>query len=151
MEVSRAGLIIRRILAYLVDSMLILLLWFVLCRLAEKLQYPELMLFSSWSLLVTWCLYFPLGEYLLRGYTVGKALCGLQVINGIGQPPSLLQVLIRSATRPFEAAISPVTLLICCESSRGQRIGDRLARTYVIPREDLARLRGLMAAQPDLP
>ncbi|MCE4056181.1 RDD family protein [Pseudomonas sp. Au-Pse12] len=151
MEVSRAGLIIRRILAYLADSMLILLLWFVLCRLAEKLQYPELMLFSSWSLLVTWCLYFPLGEYLLRGYTVGKALCGLQVINGIGQPPSLLQVLIRSATRPFEAAISPVTLLICCESSRGQRIGDRLARTYVIPHKDLARLRGLMAAQPDLP
>jgi len=47
MEGSRAGLIIRRILAYLVDAMLVLLLWFVLCRLAEKLQYPELMLFSA--------------------------------------------------------------------------------------------------------
>ncbi|AZC19415.1 RDD family protein [Pseudomonas sp. CMR5c] len=145
MEVSRAGLIIRRILAYLADGMLVLLLWFVLCRLAERLQYPDLEQFS------TWCLYFPLSEYLLRGYTAGKALCGLQVINGIGQPPSLLQVLIRSATRPFEAAISPATLLICCESSRCQRIGDRLARTYVIPRKDLVRLRGLMAAQTGLP
>ncbi|AAY93129.1 RDD family protein [Pseudomonas protegens] len=151
MEVSRAGLIVRRILAYLVDCLLVLLLWFVLCRLAERLQYPDMEQFSTWCLLATWCLYFPLNEYLWRGYTAGKALCGLQVINGIGQPPSLLQVLIRSATRPFEAAISPVTLLICCESSRGQRIGDRLARTYVIPRKDLARLRGLMATQPNLP
>ncbi|AZC27459.1 MULTISPECIES: RDD family protein [Pseudomonas] len=151
MEVSRAGLIIRRILAYLADGMLVLLLWFALCRLAEHLQYPDLEQFSTWCLLATWCLYFPLSEYLLRGYTAGKVLCGLQVINGIGQPPSLLQVLIRSATRPFEAAISPATLLICCESSRGQRIGDRLARTYVIPRKDLVRLRGLIAAQTGLP
>ncbi|MCU7647417.1 RDD family protein [Pseudomonas piscis] len=151
MEVSRAGLIIRRILAYLADGMLVLLLWFVLCRLAERLQYSDLEQFSTWCLLATGCLYFPLSEYLLRGYTAGKALCGLQVINGIGRPPSLLQVLIRSATRPFEAAISPATLLICCESSRCQRIGDRLARTYVIPRKDLVRLRGLMAAQTGLP
>lgn len=150
MEVSRAGLIIRRVLAYGVDGVLVLLLWFVLCRLAERLQYPNMEQFSTWCLLVTWCLYFPLSEYLLRGYTAGKALCGLQVINGIGQPPSLLQVLIRSATRPFEATISPVTLLVCCESSRCQRIGDRLARTYVIPRKDLTRLRALMATQPAL-
>ncbi|MFK3789435.1 RDD family protein [Pseudomonas piscis] len=151
MGVSRAGLIIRRILAYLADGMLVLLLWFVLCRLAERLQYPDLEQFSTGYVLATWCLYFPLSEYLLRGYTAGKALCGLQVINGIGQPPSLLQVLIRSATRPFEAAISPATLLICCESSRCQRIGDRLARTYVIARKDLVRLRGLMAAQMGQP
>ncbi|MGZ0783056.1 RDD family protein [Pseudomonas saponiphila] len=139
MEVSRAGLIIRRILAYLLDTALVTALWFFLCTLIDNLQYSE------WALLTTWCLYFPLSEYLLRGYTAGKALCGLQVINGIGQPPSLLQVLIRSATRPLEAAISPVTLLICCESSRFQRIGDRLARTYVIARKDLARLRDLTA------
>ncbi|PYY87167.1 RDD family protein [Pseudomonas sp. TKO26] len=139
MEVSRAGLIIRRILAYLLDAALVTALWFFLCTVIDNLQYSE------WALLIIWCLYFPLSEYLSRGYTVGKALCGLQVINGIGQPPSLLQVLIRSATRPLEAAIGPVTLLICCESSRFQRIGDRLARTYVIARKDLARLRDLTA------
>lgn len=141
MEVSRAGLIIRRILAYLADGVLVLLLWFALCRLVDSLNYSELALWASW------CVYFPLSEYLWRGCTAGKALCGLQVINGIGQPPSLPQVLIRSITRPLEAAISPATLLICCESSRCQRIGDRLARTYVIPRKDLARLRGLLATR----
>lgn len=137
MEVSRTSLLIRRILAYLLDSALTVLLWLALSLAVGGFYHTDLALMAIWNL------YFVLCEYLLHGRTPGKALCGLQVINGVGQAPSLMQVLIRSATRQFEAALSLVTLLVCANSGRCQRIGDMLARTYVIPRKDLVQLRGL--------
>ncbi|NBF04265.1 RDD family protein [Pseudomonas sp. Fl5BN2] len=145
MEVSRTGLITRRILAYLLDSALTVLLWLVLSLAVGGFYHTDLAMMAIWNL------YFLLSEYLLRGRTLGKTLCGLQVINGVGQAPSLLQVLIRSATRQIEAAISLITLLVCANSRRCQRVGDMLARTYVIPRKDLAQLRGLSTPLPVQP
>jgi uncharacterized RDD family membrane protein YckC len=71
----------------------------------------------------------------------GKYALGIVVISGAGGPPTLVQIVIRSATRYIEAGIGIITIFICANSSHCQRIGDILARTYVITSKDLEQMR----------
>ncbi|KDO00948.1 MULTISPECIES: RDD family protein [Pseudomonas] len=133
MHVSRTTLIIRRIGAWLLDTLLAFGAWFALALLGLGRGEDGMLLMQL--------LYFPLFEYLMRGQTPGKLLLGLSVINRAGQPPSLLQALLRGITRPIEAAFGLIVVWLCAESRYCQRPGDWLARTYVMDTRDLRALR----------
>jgi len=96
---------------------------------------------TLWVWIGAQALYFLLTER-VWGRTLGKLLTGTVVIDRAGKPPGILQVVVRTALRLVE--VNP--LLFCLPavfvfaiSKRRQRIGDLLARTYVMRAEDLKR------------
>lgn len=137
MEVSRTSLLVRRIGAYIIDIGMITLisLW-----LFNQGSLP----FSGVELIFVYIFLCPLCEWLFNGRTPGKYVFGITVINGAGNPPTLVQALIRGITRHVEAALGVITFYLYARSARCQRVGDMLARTYVIPSKDLARIRAAM-------
>ncbi|AZL74509.1 RDD family protein [Pseudomonas oryziphila] len=139
MEVSRTSLLMKRIGAYIIDygAIVLLGLW---------LTQQERLLFAGLELVFVYLFLYPLWEWLLKGRTPGKLVFGLTVINGAGDPPTLVQALIRGFTRHIEAPLGIITIFIYAQSARCQRVGDMLSRTYVIPTKDLALLRATMQA-----
>jgi len=133
MEVSRTSLLVRRAAAFTVDKLMVVLLCLVMMKAG--------LAFDGYAYLAVFLLYFPLCEYLLQGRTPGKYLFGIIAINGAGGPPTLVQVFIRSVTRYIEASFSILVFLVFVYSRNCQRVGDMLARTYVIVSKDLDQLR----------
>jgi uncharacterized RDD family membrane protein YckC len=76
----------------------------------------------------------------------------LVVIGPNGEPPTLIQSLVRNFCRLLETnpfLLGPlVATVIFVYSARCQRLGDMLARTYVIPRRDLLAISAEIRAQP---
>jgi uncharacterized RDD family membrane protein YckC len=134
MEVSRTTLLIRRIGAYLIDIAL------GLCTGLWLVQQESLAL-KGMELIFVYCFLYSLCEWLLHGRPPGKHVFGQAVINGAGGRPTLLQCLICGPTRDLEASLGIVAAYIYAKSARCQRVGDMLARTYVMPARDLVRLR----------
>ncbi|MDX6644821.1 MAG: hypothetical protein QOK40_548 [Miltoncostaeaceae bacterium] len=93
-------------------------------------------------------LYFVLCE-LLAGASVGKMLVGVRVATEEGGRPAPWQVIVRNLLRPID--FLPVVYLIgylvamASGPSRRQRIGDRVARTLVVPRSALGHPKGELA------
>ncbi|VVO37727.1 RDD family protein [Pseudomonas fluorescens] len=138
MEVSRTSLLIRRAGAYFVDfgAIILISLW---------LDSQENLPFGGGELVFVYLFLYPLCEWLFNGRTPGKYVFGIIVINGAGDPPTLVQTLIRGITRMIEAPLGIITIFIFAQSERCQRVGDMLARTYVIAAKDLAQLRAQMS------
>jgi uncharacterized RDD family membrane protein YckC len=86
--------------------------------------------------------YHTLTEGLL-GFSPGKWLCGIRVVATDGALPGLGRALTRTVARLIEA--NPILLggipagLVADFSPTQQRIGDMLARTFVVKLEDLHR------------
>jgi uncharacterized RDD family membrane protein YckC len=85
-------------------------------------------------------LYFPVCEA-LWGRTVGKLLTGLVVIDRDGRPPGFVKAILRTLLRLVE--VNPLLLggipaaIAVVASKNRQRLGDMLARTYVVRAKDL--------------
>jgi len=133
MEVSRTGLLMRRAGAYFIDIAVIALVLHGLN--AVNLYFGGIFQASVYML------YFLAFEWLWSGKTIGKFAFRICVINSVGDAPSFVQTLIRGITRHIEALLGLITFFILARSERCQRVGDMLARTYVIPSKDLAKLR----------
>lgn len=72
---------------------------------------------------------------LIWGRTFGKALLHLRVVDAEGEQPSALQIIVRNFVRVFEVAHWAVFLIpamLMMMGGKQQRLGDMLARTYVI-------------------
>lgn len=135
MEVSRTRLLALRGVAFTLD-LLFLVASVYLFILFEFNALPALLYVVA---------YVFLAEWLFRGYTLGKWLCRIRVIDGNGQPPVLLQVILRNLcrlieTNPFLLGPLPAAVIFIF-SPRSQRMGDMLARTYVIECKELAAIR----------
>jgi uncharacterized RDD family membrane protein YckC len=96
-------------------------------------------------------LYFVLGEG-LWGRSVGKLLMGVVVVDAAGRRPGLLRAVARTVLRVVE--VNP--LLLCLPagialiaSMRRQRLGDMLARTYMVRAASLKTLQS--GVPPTLP
>ncbi|WP_417358545.1 MULTISPECIES: RDD family protein [Gammaproteobacteria] len=79
-------------------------------------------------------LYFPILEA-FTGYSVGKFICRVKVIDRNGNNPGILKSVIRTLLRiievnPFLAGGIPAGLIVFF-SKKGQRLGDMAAGTYV--------------------
>ncbi len=75
-----------------------------------------------------------------RGYTPGKQLCGLRVVDADGRPCGPQRALRRSLYWAVDGFpyVLPLTAYAAASGSRqAQRVGDRMAGTYVIDEEFL--------------
>ena len=76
--------------------------------------------------------YFILMEAYV-GWTVGKRILGMRVVDGTGNKIGLLKSIIRNLLRLVDGLptlnILGIILIAC--SPRGQRFGDRVAKTFV--------------------
>jgi uncharacterized RDD family membrane protein YckC len=81
-------------------------------------------------------------ETLSRGKTLGKMALGLRVVGDDGSPIRFRQALVRALVGVFEiwtVVLAPVGLITSIVSSRGKRVGDFFAGTYVIQERAPAR------------
>ncbi|MGC8102476.1 RDD family protein [Metapseudomonas otitidis] len=145
MDVSRIHMLILRAIATGLDGAAIYALSIVLITWTQNLL----------MFLVPMVLYFPLCEWLLRGFTPGKWICRIRVIAPNGEPPSLNQVLIRSVFRlvevnPFVIGAIPAAIAVLC-SSHAQRLGDMWAFTFVVPVSDIPAVRKRIAEMEEAP
>lgn len=86
--------------------------------------------------------YFPLFET-MYGRTPGKFVAGIVVVTEVGLRPCIEQALIRTCFRLLE--VNPVLLgglpagIAAISSRSRQRLGDMVAKTYVLYSEDLSK------------
>jgi uncharacterized RDD family membrane protein YckC len=81
-------------------------------------------------------------ETLSRGKTLGKLALGIRVVGDDGSPVRFRQALVRALVGAFEIwtfALAPVALISSLISTRGKRVGDIFAGTYVIQERAPAR------------
>jgi len=74
-------------------------------------------------------------ETLTRGKTIGKMALGIRVVGDDGSPVRFRQALVRALIGVFEiwtVVLAPVGLITSIISTRGKRVGDIFAGTYVI-------------------
>lgn len=85
-------------------------------------------------------MYFPLLEGLL-GTTIGKFICQLKVVNSQYKNPGIMRASIRTLFRIIE--VNPFLMgglpagLVVIRSKHKQRLGDMIAKTYVIWKKDI--------------
>lgn len=79
-------------------------------------------------------IYFAAVE--MAGTTIGKAIVGLQIVDENGKTPGPVRSLIRNALRiaDFLPLFYLLGYLTANSSPTRQRLGDRIAHTYVISR-----------------
>jgi uncharacterized RDD family membrane protein YckC len=127
----------NRYLAFWLDYALLFLIFFPITLIIEiapnfAFLLPVFILFA--------CLYFPVFEG-IKGWTIGKYICRIRVIDIEGNPPGLIKATIRTLLRIVEAnplLIGGVPAVIAvCISKRHQRIGDKFAKTYVVKSKSL--------------
>jgi uncharacterized RDD family membrane protein YckC len=78
--------------------------------------------------------YFNMFEWLWNGQTPGKRLLNLRVIKVDGSPVSGIDVLLRNLSRPIDTLgpMGLIGLVMIFVSRKAQRLGDVMARTFVI-------------------
>jgi uncharacterized RDD family membrane protein YckC len=69
------------------------------------------------------------------GFTPGKKICGISIITDEGESPTVRQMTIRNVVRIAEFLFPPI-LLLALFAPAHQRLGDVLARTVVVKRQD---------------
>jgi uncharacterized RDD family membrane protein YckC len=123
------SIVLRRVVATLIDYALLFgVLVMADLTLGNDLYRRTLIL---WLAIVA--LYFPLLEG-LAGVTIGKRLLGLKVVGEHLHPPGIPRALVRTLLRPIDSGL--IGLLVLTFSGRQQRIGDRLATTFVVDAAD---------------
>lgn len=138
---SDAGrlLVLRWVGAWIDFVALILFLAAAQLVLGERL-YDE----TLYILLGALILYFPVTEG-IWGRSLGKLITGTIVVDSSGRAPGMLKAGLRTVARivevnPLLAGGLPAGIVLLL-SKRRQRLGDMLARTYVVRARDLAEVR----------
>jgi len=88
--------------------------------------------------------YFPITEG-LWGQSLGKLVVRLVVVDANGDKPGLGRAALRTLTRLIEVnplffGGVPAGIIVACNTER-QRLGDMLAKTYVISKADLEQVK----------
>jgi uncharacterized RDD family membrane protein YckC len=134
----RNGLLVRRCFAAFVDFVVV----FLLVAAASPLAVDQPVWAIVLGVAVIWIGYHVLLEA-CTGVTVGKWLAGVRVATASGEVPGLRRAALRSVLRIIE--VNPVLLagvpagLVAERSAFKQRLGDKLAGTFVVKYRDLSR------------
>lgn len=131
-----SSILIRRWIACWIDY----LLFFGLFLLAMAFHSEETQRTIFAASLVPVALYFPVleGRY---GTTLGKRIAGIVVVDEFGLKPGFYRAIIRTLLRlievnPLLAGGAPAGLVAMFTKTH-QRVGDMIARTFVIKTQDL--------------
>jgi uncharacterized RDD family membrane protein YckC len=126
-----------RLLAYTVDFMVRIALWFIGLILAVVGGVAGSGGMSMGLFLVLWFAidwaYFGLSEAYFRGKTLGKHLFGLRVIQEEGYPITLWGAMLRNVVRAADSLwFYGAGFLTMIAAGKFRRLGDLVARTVVI-------------------
>jgi len=134
-----SSIVVRRWLGTVIDFVvLVAILVIPYYALGEELWGNTLVI---WGLLIA--LYYPLLEG-LTGFTAGKVVARIKVVDEAGRVPGMKKALIRTLTRlvevnPFLLGGIPAGIIVIVNKKR-QRLGDIAAGTYVLKTSDLPRI-----------
>jgi uncharacterized RDD family membrane protein YckC len=142
----------RRVLAYIIDSVVVSAIVFGLFLLLTK-SYPKagfkngIVLgntrhaFASGSANRTWWIVASVVVAILllvvlpglRGWTPGKAVVGIRLVNAEGRPPGILRSLLREILWIVDGlVVNLVGFVTALATKANQRVGDLAAGTYVV-------------------
>jgi uncharacterized RDD family membrane protein YckC len=129
----------RRLIAGLIDSIIIGLAWLAVIAALRRGIEDQLVFNAGYLAVITFAYYSP--QEGLFSLTIGKRLLGLRVLGKDGDPASIRESLIRNFLRfvdwlPFLYLLGAVTITI---STKKQRLGDIAAGTIVTlaPEKDI--------------
>ncbi len=139
------SVIVRRWGATWMDFLLLYLAFFGLLFLApgKPSSVPLLILPIGFA-------YFLILEHTF-GRTLGKLICRVRIVNASGSFPKLSQAMIRTLFRILE--VNPALLggvpagIVVLASKKRQRLGDMVAKTFVLREEDYRYLQHLHVSQ----
>ncbi len=141
-----SSIFFRRWAAWMIDFILIVfgyggLVYFIAKKVAET-ESPNMGMVVILFLVGSFCYYLLLEG--LTGYTLGKFVLRIQVVNGEGRPPGMIKSLIRTLiqmvdTNPLLFWGLPAGICVLV-TPRKQRIGDMAANTYVVRTRDLGKV-----------
>lgn len=133
-------MIVRRGMALLLDFLFLSVFFFPATYLYSGkwiMDYEE----HLWGISDPICLaflfiifaYFILMEAYV-GWTIGKRILGMRVVDVTGHKIGLVKSLIRNLLRLVDGlpGLNILGVILIARSPRGQRFGDRIARTYVV-------------------
>ncbi len=136
-KANRLASLRRRIGAFMIDQVIILILTIILFSLWLNFD-PNLgfvidlyILVSSWGIVLFF--YFVILEYATKR-TPGKIITSIRIVDVNGDPPSLDKIFARTVGRFIElcCGLFLVNILFIRRNSLSQRIGDIMGRTIVI-------------------
>ena len=141
-----------RILAYIIDSLLITAFYIVLFFLLF-IPFIEMitdigLIFLFLPIIFIGTFYHLLMEQFNKGQSLGKAAMRIRVISENGSSPDFIQLFMRWLLRLVDMSLSSgaIAVLTIAITDKGQRVGDILGRTIVI---DLRRSETItLAGQP---
>lgn len=120
-----------------IDLVFIVLLFLIPDMVLGNARYQE----TIWFWAIVAIIYFPVFEG-IWGRSIGKLIAGTMVVDELGKAPGIWKAALRTITRLFEvnpiaAGCLPAAIAVGM-SQNCQRLGDMLARTYVVRIKDLA-------------
>jgi len=125
----------KRILGGVIDMIVMVVFMFVYIRLLgikTDHQVYELQSGLMWLMYLIMLFYFAILEA-ITGKTFGKYIVKTKVVNKNNQLISWLQSLVRNVMRIIDGfAFCIVAVVALIFSSKQQRLGDMLAKTYVV-------------------
>ena len=132
--------VIRRGVAWLLDILFLSIFFFPATYLysGKWIMGPEEHL---WGISDPICLVFlfVIFAYLILmeayvGWTIGKRILGMRVVDGSGKKIGLSKSIIRNTLRLVDGlpAFNVLGIVLIVISKREQRFGDRIAKTYVV-------------------
>ena len=139
------SIILRRWIGCWIDMAVLLLFFFAPDGILGNALYQKTLII--WAGLAI--AYFPVLEGRF-GWSLGKLVAGTRIVNASGESPGFLAALLRTLTRVIE--VNPLLVgglpagIIVLVSKKHQRLGDMLADTFVLKKEDLPRVRNGVAA-----
>ena len=136
---SKTG-VFRRGVAWLLDILFLSIFFFPATYLysGKWIMGPEEHL---WGISDPICLVFlfVIFAYLILmeayvGWTIGKRILGMRVVDGSGEKIGLSKSIIRNTLRLVDGlpAFNVLGIILIAISKREQRFGDRIAKTYVV-------------------
>lgn len=158
----------ERILAFLIDSLIVGVLYFLLLVLtlsvvSEGAEESGLLFYLIIGLLpiALFLLYHLLSEVLANGQSWGKKALGIRVVRLDGREPGLSDYLLRAVFHIVDTLTSAGILaaILISTSGKNQRLGDMTANTTVIrvrhhqrfKLEDILRINTLEDYEPQYP
>jgi len=130
-------IIIRRSLATWIDFLFLLSIGWVSDFILGSLTSEDVAVLVYLTVIL--CYYIILESYF--GYTIGKLIIGIRVVDRYGNPCKFFEGLIRTVLRfievnPFIFWCLPACI-VASISRKWQRLGDIISRTYVVNKNDL--------------
>jgi uncharacterized RDD family membrane protein YckC len=134
-----SSILVRRWLGTVIDFVVLVAILMIPYYALGEVRWGNTLVI--WGLLIA--LYSPLLEG-LTGFTAGKVVARIKVVDGSGGVPGIKKALIRTLTQlievnPFLLGGIPAGIIVLVNKKR-QRLGDIAAGTFVLKTSDLPRI-----------